>query len=163
MAGIYLGLRIYPVHRVVHRDASFACAGGDELEFAGIAGDIARGVDARHVGGHHLIDFDIRLLRVEPPLLDRAKVRVKAEQGYDGVDAEGFLLLRLTVENGDPFHPILTLQCSNFPEGAEITFSAALQFLNLVDGCLVSSESISAVYQHDGLGYALEVHRPVER
>src|SRR5215211_2703676 len=109
MPRIYFRLRIYPVHCVVHGDASLARSGRDELEFAGIAGNVARGVDARHIGRHHLIDFDIRLISVESPLLDRAKVRVKAEQGYDGVDIEGFLLLRLTVEDGNSFHAVLPL------------------------------------------------------
>ncbi len=54
------------------------------------------------------------------------------------------------------------MQRLHLPEGAELALSAALQLLHLVDRRRVGAEAVAPVNQHDGLGDALQVDRPVE-
>ena len=68
------------------------------------------------------------------------------------------LLLKMVTRSTLPF-PCDRL---DLPEGPQLALARALKLLHLVDRGLVRPESVAPVDQHDGLGDALKVDRPVE-
>ncbi len=54
------------------------------------------------------------------------------------------------------------MQRLDLPERSQLAFAAAVELLDLIDGGLMGSKAIAPVDEHDRLGNALEIHRPVE-
>src|SRR5262245_66266957 len=108
MARVHFELRVDVVHRIVYGDAGFPRASRDEFQLPGIAGYVSGSIDARYVGGHHLIDLDVGLVRVEAPILDGTEIGVEAEKRDDRVDLDGLLFLRLVLPDRDAFEAVGT-------------------------------------------------------
>src|SRR5205814_10596289 len=85
LVGRVLGLDLLAADRrdgVVGLDRGLAHADRDQSYLARVAGDVSRRIDAGqvHLAGVR-VDLDLTLsLQLEPPLRDRAEMRVEAEQ-----------------------------------------------------------------------------------
>src|SRR5512133_4060627 len=90
-------------YRVVRGDRGLAHADRDQRDLAGIAGDVARGVDPRQVRlAAGRVDLDLTLaLALEAPVAERAELRVKAEQRDQRVALDLLALAALRVLDRD--------------------------------------------------------------
>src|ERR671934_2024243 len=151
---------------VVGGDRRLAHADRDQGDLPGIAGDVARRVDAGKVRlAARRVDLDLPLaLELESPVGDRAQVRVKAEQRDQGVALDLLGLAALGVLDRDRADVPVTVNGADLVGGQDSDPAIRLELLRLVHRRLERSELVPAMHEGDRmLGRVLESQRPVER
>src|SRR5919201_1164704 len=119
---------------VVGGDRRLAHADRDQGDLPGIAGDVARRVDAGKVRlAARRVDLDLPLaLELESPVGDRAQVRVKAEQRDQGVALDLLGLAALGVLDRDRADVPVTVNGADLVGGQDSDPAIRLELLRLV-------------------------------
>src|SRR5512132_115624 len=164
-----LGLNLLAADRgdgVVGGDRGLAHADRDQRDLAGIAGDVAGGIDPRQVRlAAGRVDLDLTLaLELEAPVGDRAEMRVKAEQRDQRVALDLLALAALRVLDRDGADVAVAVDLAHLVRGEDLDPALGLELLSLVHRRLERPEVVAAVDERDRVsGCVLEAERPVER
>src|ERR671922_46569 len=151
---------------VVRRNRGLAHADRDQRDLALVPGGVAGRVDPRQARLAGLgVDLDLPLaLELQPPLGDRAEVRVEAEQRDQRLARHLLDLAGRGVLDRDSLDASVAVDLANLAGRHDPYATLALERLRLVHRGLQCPEAVAAVDERDRrLGGVLEPERPVER
>ena len=163
MPGVVAGLRIDLVNRVIDGHRRLAEASGNQFQLPFVRADVARRVDARKIRFETVVDPDRVLFEIQPPLRERAEIRLEADEGEDGVDFVRRILVGPVVEDRDGLDAIVAVDRAHLAVREQLDLPARDRFVQQLHRMRMRAESFPPVDQDDPACPAAQVQHPVHR